>query len=490
MDDFNLLTAKWIPVLFNDGTTERLGITETFLQAGRIREIAASNPMDRVALIRFLLALLYWCKGNPADGSFAISDENENKTYFNLLGDGRRFMQDEDVWKEATIRAEEKAKHRDSPDDEKTKTPRDKGTFRPVGDLLQEFPVDSKVIHFRHVQNYKYGLCRACCAMGLVRFCAFASAYAQVFPAGLNGPTPAYAIPTGSTLQETLRLNWSGSGATIGLAGFCDGGKAAPAKDIGAVTAFTWQPRRIWLGELGDKPEACAYCGKPERIIRRIAFGPGWKSPFTGSGKEKKFWPGDPHLLLAGARKAKKPTRKSSQNKAPEKTNGQPIGFPPPNLRVGIHASFWRTAAKVAADNAKCGKSLQVMGPAANKALYQDSTAITVPAVTHDAAQRLGYLDNIRAALPGMLQKTTVNPQRRHPNRFAALDAFSASLESKLNAHGIQSPSEASANEFAKAVRRVVLATTGGSPLHRRQSLEDADRALQETMEKAKAQQP
>ena len=35
------------------------------LKQARIRQIAASNPMDRMAILRFLLALLYWCKGNP-----------------------------------------------------------------------------------------------------------------------------------------------------------------------------------------------------------------------------------------------------------------------------------------------------------------------------------------------------------------------------------------------------------------------------------------
>lgn len=65
--NYNLLEEKWIPVLWKDGHSGRVGIVEAFTQAGRIRQIAASNPMDRMAILRFLLALLYWCKGNPPD---------------------------------------------------------------------------------------------------------------------------------------------------------------------------------------------------------------------------------------------------------------------------------------------------------------------------------------------------------------------------------------------------------------------------------------
>lgn len=65
--DYNLLKESWIPVLRKDGNSNRVGIREAFEQAGRIRQIAASNPMDRLAILRFLLALLYWCRGNPPD---------------------------------------------------------------------------------------------------------------------------------------------------------------------------------------------------------------------------------------------------------------------------------------------------------------------------------------------------------------------------------------------------------------------------------------
>jgi len=46
---YNLLDEKWIPVLYRDGRWDRVGIRKALADAGRIRQIAASNPMDRIA---------------------------------------------------------------------------------------------------------------------------------------------------------------------------------------------------------------------------------------------------------------------------------------------------------------------------------------------------------------------------------------------------------------------------------------------------------
>ena len=59
---YNLLDEEWIPVLYRNGDWKRVGIRKALEDAGRIRQIAASNPMDNVALLRLLLAVLQWCK--------------------------------------------------------------------------------------------------------------------------------------------------------------------------------------------------------------------------------------------------------------------------------------------------------------------------------------------------------------------------------------------------------------------------------------------
>ncbi len=48
--NYNLLKESWIPVLWKNGNSSRVGIIEALTHAGRIRQIAASNPMDRVAI--------------------------------------------------------------------------------------------------------------------------------------------------------------------------------------------------------------------------------------------------------------------------------------------------------------------------------------------------------------------------------------------------------------------------------------------------------
>jgi hypothetical protein len=72
---FNLLSESWIPVLWVNGHPDRVGIRTALSDAWRIRQIAASNPMDNVSLLRFLLAVLMWCK-DDAKSTRATRDYN------------------------------------------------------------------------------------------------------------------------------------------------------------------------------------------------------------------------------------------------------------------------------------------------------------------------------------------------------------------------------------------------------------------------------
>ncbi len=188
--DYNLLKENWIPVLWKDGNTNRVGVIEALTQAGRIRQIAASNPMDRLAILRFLLALLYWCKGNPPgdedSGSSFPSDWfkklDANRDCFNLLGDGKRFYQCNCMsGKEAKL---------------------------PANYLMQEVPTGTNSWHFRHSTDKSDGLCPACAAMGLLRLPLFATSGGRGKPPGVNQKPPIYVVPLGGSLAETLRLSW------------------------------------------------------------------------------------------------------------------------------------------------------------------------------------------------------------------------------------------------------------------------------------------
>ena len=129
--------------------------------------------MDRVAILRFLLALLYWCKGNPpaevdvgglrsfpADWFKKLDDDND---HFDLFGTEGRFYQ--------------------------CKGAQQRGA---VTDLIQEIPTGNNFWHFRHSTDEKEGLCPACCALGLLRLPLFSVSGLPNLKAGINGAPPVY----------------------------------------------------------------------------------------------------------------------------------------------------------------------------------------------------------------------------------------------------------------------------------------------------------
>jgi hypothetical protein len=510
--NYNLLVKEWIPVLMTDGTYCRVNIRKALTQAGRIRQIAASNPMDRVAILRFLLALLYWCKGNPPDEGRATSGVafpadwflklGDNEDCFNLLGEGKRFYQDPELLRE-----------------------RREG-YRPIGDLLQEFPTETKIAHFRHARDGQYGLCPACCAVGIIRFCTFANAYGHgKYTSSVNGPTPAYAISQGLTLLQTLLLNWPENASQEREPPWlCD---RSPAQaDLDIVTVFAWRSRRLWLGDCGSSDEICSYCGKPARLIRRLAFTGNWKPPVQARGTQKKFWDQDPNLIfeeVSGkqSRVAEDTTSVESDDDYQSKAVGEAaagkrktittLGFPAAGSRVAAHARFWRRAlsARIARGADQGGHAaplaISVGGPAAtaNRGLYQDAVAISLPGIPSSASacaqDLLGFLNNATLQLIGVLRQSTPNPDRQHPNRRAALDAQSPSLETWLRGEfddwlrSRGSPMEGTppAVEFRRdqlierlrrAVESVVASTTPGSPLRRREARQRARDALREAV--------
>ncbi|NEG89756.1 type I-E CRISPR-associated protein Cse1/CasA [Bifidobacterium aerophilum] len=62
---FNLMDRSWIPVtMLNDGRHRELSIIETFEQASAIRSIDGDIPLQRFAIVRMLVAILYGRFGN------------------------------------------------------------------------------------------------------------------------------------------------------------------------------------------------------------------------------------------------------------------------------------------------------------------------------------------------------------------------------------------------------------------------------------------
>lgn len=273
MNSYNLLSENWIPVLYHNGDFKRVGIRTAFQDAHRIRQIAATNPMDRVAILRFLLALLYWCKGNPLEGREPAPDEpfppewfsklEENKECFNLLGQGKRFYQD--------CRAQRS---------------------RGVTDLLQEIPTGNNFWHFRHSTDGVNGLCPACCAMGLLRLPLFSLSGLPNLKSGINGTPPVYAVPWGVSLLETLVLNWVQCSELGTPAWIQPDNRPTPGEAVPLLVGLTLLSRRVWLHEPGDEAGVCIGCGESgSAVIRTCEFE-------TAGDQENDLWD-DPHVVYS-----------------------------------------------------------------------------------------------------------------------------------------------------------------------------------------------
>ncbi len=272
---FNLIDAPWIPVLWSNGTAERVGIKRALTQAHEIRQLASCNPMDNVGLLRFLLAVLYWCKGNPPDGNTGIARDpfpsewfdklEQYRHCFNLLGDGRRFYQVHGSGRHKSLSANY---------------------------LMHEIPTGTNAWHFRHSTDRFEGLCPACCAMGLVRLPVFATSGGRGKPPGINRKPPLYVFHVGPSLAATLRLSWR-KVENLGQAAWEDPEVRLPqAGDVSILTGLTWLPRRVWLDDPAEPEAPCIACGTKTRLIRCCVFeGIGSKRSNTTSN-----WR-DPHVL-------------------------------------------------------------------------------------------------------------------------------------------------------------------------------------------------
>ena len=259
-------------MLFRDGRYERLGITDTLTRAHEIRQVAASNPMDRVAVLRFLLALLYWCKGNPPRDAQTQLHEPLPSTWFTaltahrgvfeLFGSGKRFYQYGGLGKKKPLS---------------------------VNSLIHEVPTGTNINHFRHSIDGEDGLCPACCALGLIRLPLFTTQGGQGKRPGVNFKPPIYLIPAGDNLAETLRLSWmqiKNLGAPIWNR---DTYHIPIDGEILFLEALTALPRRVWLRN-PDIEDRCISCGRFTDLVRECDFEGAPKRELPNSWQ-------DPHVV-------------------------------------------------------------------------------------------------------------------------------------------------------------------------------------------------
>lgn len=99
----NLTTDRWIPVIWNDGTPDKVSLTDAFQQGDRIRDLSV-RPHERIAVMRLLICIAQaaldgpkdrdeWrtCEPRLADSATAYLSSWSHA--FELFGDGQRFLQ-------------------------------------------------------------------------------------------------------------------------------------------------------------------------------------------------------------------------------------------------------------------------------------------------------------------------------------------------------------------------------------------------------------
>lgn len=316
---YNLVDENWIPILWRDGQPGLVGLRSALVDAGRIREVAAPNPMDNVALLRLLLAVLHWCKHTLTDEERAalaqapgipeqwLGKLDQNRDRFDILGSATRLYQDP---KQATEKPN-----------------------RPVSDLFAYLPAGTEINHFRHVYDRTAALCPACCAAGLVRLPAAEKQGGSGKSPSINNAPPAYFLPVGRSLLETLTANWPHEGGPVGDDPAWAVGPSEGSDTIGVQEGYTWQPRVTWLGEpRGGTGTSCLRCGAPGALIRSMACKKGRNRKGDDRG-----WR-DPHV--AWETDGRTPQRADEETKDRALRGSDPLAYP------SREAALWRRTAR------------------------------------------------------------------------------------------------------------------------------------------------
>lgn len=465
---FNLLVSPWIPVLWNDGRFSKIGIQEALTRSGEIRQIAASNPMDRVSLLRFLLSVLMWCREDAKSAIAALDEKSvgipenwlaklkEHTNAFDLFDNQRPLAQDLAVKNEKT---------------------------NAVTELIHDLPSGSALNHFCHTRDKVDGMCPACCALGLIRWSCYATAgtkgAGKSMTASPNGNTPAYALPVCNTLLQCLgasleRLTSSPEDTPIWLS------EKRP-NELGPLSGLTWRSRSVLLTQpTGNDGRVCSYCGaNAGGLIREIHFQPGWKR------LSDKPWDADPHLVRV-ARKQK--------NGAAEKVL---VAYPSPNDSVERPAILWRDLTQGVFEsigaNPNNSRPHDVVVLGSVQALLKHCEMIRVkPSAGAAVAKRVDLSKNFADTLRFLVKHTTPNKKTAkdvHSEVNAAVVLAIPDAESRLQA-ALEQPTvtvqpAAEVDRFLReiyepVVEQIVASTATGSPLWRRAAKDRAQALLNE----------
>jgi len=470
-DNFNLVEEKWIPVLWADGRPDRVGIRKALREAGHIRQIAASNPLDNVSLLRFLLAVLMWCKEDAKVEVEKLSANAEDipqdwlkkldchKDRFYLFDPRQPFMQDLAIKREKTNASTE---------------------------LIHDLPSGSALNHFRHTRDCVDGLCPACCALGLVRWPCYATAgtkgRGKSMTACPNGNTPAYAFPVCNNLLQCLGESLARLPMTQGDAPIWMLDSDSRPNSLGPLSGLTWRSRSVLLTKpIENYGDMCSYCGATDGgLVREIRFQPGWKR-LSGNP-----WDADPHLVRV--------TRKKGKKGATVKAL---VAYPGPNESVDRPALLWHDLKQGVAEsigaNPDISRPHDVVVVGSVQALLKHCETIRVKPSADAATTKLAnHTKECSNKVHDLVKATTLNPDRHHSEVHAATILMTPDVETRVrvaldNLAGLNDLKQFLQNIYLPVIEQVLDSTACGSPLRRREAQQRARSALESALRRISA---
>ena len=243
---YSVMWDPVIPVSFLDGSSDEIGIRETFVRAHEIADLQCDSPLERYALFRLLVAFAIDMirperaadrKALLKKGHFdaAVMDDyiaacEQDGPRFDLFDPKHPFMQ---------------AAY-DPVMDEKA--------VKPAAKLEVSLPSGNNHIFLDHRPETIPTMDPAEAFRAMISLYVFCTAGAQGYPSGVNNTPPVYSRVIGRSLFETIVLNMVAAREhpTIetGSVPWRSNETVVPKQECVSMTlleALTWQPRRITL---------------------------------------------------------------------------------------------------------------------------------------------------------------------------------------------------------------------------------------------------
>lgn len=261
MPTFHIVNDPWLDVLYSDGETKTVSLGKLLSDLHQIERISESSPLTEVALLRFLIALLSdglrelvptedaWlpfverCQsGLPAQAIDAILEPLMASPDV-LAADHSGFFDGPSITNARSVHA--------------IYPPRDVPAS--VTDVLLSVPTDTEISHFRRVEAVP-AVCVRCLLKGVLAKSLFATGGGGGYSSGAAGAKPAFAVLVGSTLLQTLLLNFV-------VADFDDipGWRRQFSRSLGrhpkVIERLTWKARLYSPRRFATAGTKCCGCG-------------------------------------------------------------------------------------------------------------------------------------------------------------------------------------------------------------------------------------